>query len=242
MTTLHEAQDDYIKHWKKNAEQHFKDGDYDWVASLVEKSGAQRVIEIGCGVGYSTLALANRGIQTLSIDPIPEAISATKELLTRYDVSVGILGDGGKPGMLLKQADVIEDYEEVNQYTQWIDTILICNPGGKLKNGLTEKEKDMLHWGKYSDEQMKEEPIPGLHKWAILIAAARLAKENGKHLIIVDRGTIEDLDPILNVIEISTGMHGIGRTSRSIQAPPADGIQLGESSSELFWGAGLYKP
>lgn len=242
MTTLHEAQDDYIKHWKKNAEQHFKDGDYDWVASLVEKSGAQRVVEIGCGVGYSTLALANRGIQTLSIDPIPEAISATKELLTRYGVSVGILGDEGKPGMLLKQADVIEDYEEVNQYTQWIDTILICNPGGKLENCLTEKEKDMLHWGKYSDEQMKEETIPGLHKWAILIAAARLAKENGKHLIIVDRGTIEDLDPILNVIEISTGMHGIGRTSRSIQAPPADGIQLGESSFELFWGAGLYKP
>ena len=56
MATLHDAQKDYINRWKKNAEQHFKDGDYDWVASLVEKSGAQRILEIGCGVGYSTLA------------------------------------------------------------------------------------------------------------------------------------------------------------------------------------------
>lgn len=58
---------DYIKRWKKNTKQHFKDGDYEWVASLVEKSGAKRIIEIGCSVGYSTLALANRGVQVLSI-------------------------------------------------------------------------------------------------------------------------------------------------------------------------------
>ena len=43
MATLHEAQDDYIKRWKKNAEQHFNDCDYDWVASLVAKAGAQRI-------------------------------------------------------------------------------------------------------------------------------------------------------------------------------------------------------
>ena len=30
MATLHEAQKDYINRWKKNAEQHFKDGDYEY--------------------------------------------------------------------------------------------------------------------------------------------------------------------------------------------------------------------
>ena len=39
MATLHEAQEDYIKHWKKNAEQHFKDGDYDWIASCSGEQG-----------------------------------------------------------------------------------------------------------------------------------------------------------------------------------------------------------
>ena len=92
LATLHEAQEDYIKHWKKNAEQHFRDGDYDWVASLAEKSGTQRILEIGCGVGYSTLALANRGIQALSIDPIPEAIDETSKLLESFGISVGATG------------------------------------------------------------------------------------------------------------------------------------------------------
>ena len=48
------------------------------MASLIVNFGAQRVLEIGCGVGYSTLALANKGIQALSIDPILEAIEETK--------------------------------------------------------------------------------------------------------------------------------------------------------------------
>lgn len=243
MPTLHEAQEDYIKRWKRNSEQHFKDGDYDWVASLVEKAGGQRVLEIGCGVGYSTLALGNRGIQALSIDPIPEAIDETKKLLESYGISVGILGEGTKLGMVLKQADVIGDFSEVSRYTQWIDLILICNPGGKLEMDLTEKELDMLHWGHYSDEQMKEETAPSLHKWAVMIAAARLAKENRKKLIIVDRGSIENLDPVLEVMQISTGMKGVGRAKREIKSAPADGIQLdGRSAGKMFWGAGLYKP
>lgn len=242
MSTLHEAQVDYINRWRKNAEQHFKDGDYDWVASLVEKSDAKRILEIGCGVGFSTLALANRGIQSLSIDLIPEAINATKELLREYDISVGILGEEGKPGMLLKQIDVIENYDEVSKYLKWVDLVLICNPGGKIETDLTLKEIEMLHWGHYSDEQMAEETVPALHKWAILITAARLAKENGKQLIIVDRGTPEELDSVLSIIPISTGVRGKGRTSREIQLPPEDGIRFDCCNSVLYWGAGWYIP
>ena len=51
MATLREAQEDYIKLWNQNAEQHFIHKDYDWVASLVEKTGAKTILEIGCGVG-----------------------------------------------------------------------------------------------------------------------------------------------------------------------------------------------
>lgn len=242
MVTLHEAQEDYLTRWRKIAEQHFKDGDYDWVASLVEKSGAKRILEIGCSVGLSTLALANRGIQALSIDPIPEAIIETKMLLKENGISVGILGEEGKPGMLLKQIDAIENYDEVSTYLQWVDLVLICNPGGKLETDLTEKEIEMLHWGHYSDEQMKEEKTQGLHKWAVLIAATRLAKENGKQLIIVDRGSLEELSAILSIIPISTGMIGKGTTQRKRQPPPKDGIQLDGCDSESYWGAGWYEP
>lgn len=242
MITLHEAQENYINRWRNNAEQHFRNGDYDWVASLVEKSGAKRILEIGCGVGLSTLALANRGIQALSIDPIPEAIEDTKQLLMEYGISVGILGEEGKPGMLLKQIDAIDNFDEVSKYIQWIDLVLICNPGGKMEANLTEREIEMLHWGHYSDEQMKEEKTQALHKWAILIAAARLAKENGKQLIVVDRGSPEELDSVLNAISDYTCMNGQGRSWRRIQPPPKNGIQLDGSEFEMYWGAGWLKP
>lgn len=243
MITAYKAQKDYIERWKHNSLQHFVDGDYDWAASLVEKAGAKRVLEIGCGVGHSTLALANRGIQALSIDTIPEAISETRKLLESYGISVGILGDESKPDMLLCQDDVIENYHKVADQTKWVDLILICNPGGKLETDLTEKEIDMLHWGQYSDEQMKEEPVPGLHKWAILIAAARLAKEGHKKLMIIDRGTPEEVDAVLNIIPISTGMRGMGKISRPIKSAPANGIKIGkEKTEQLIWEAGLFAP
>lgn len=242
MATLHEAQEDYIKRWKFNSLQHFNDGDYDWVASLVVKAGGQRILEVGCGVGYSTLALANRDIQALSIDPIPEAIAETRKLLESFGISVGVLGEGTKPGMLLKQVDVIENYQEVSTYTEWIDLILICNPGGKLETDLTKREIEMLHWGKYSDGQMKEETATSLHKWAVLIAAAKLAKDNKKKLMIVDRGNLQDLDAVLDVMAFSTGLTGIRKASRKIRSAPVDGIQLGDASNEqLYWGAGLYE-
>ena len=112
MTTLHEAQVDYINRWNKNALQHFKDGDYDWVASLVEKSKAKSVLEIGCGSGYSTLALANKGIKVQAIDSIPEAIEATKRLLDQHCFSVNVSEMVEKPSILLNQKDLIEDFQE----------------------------------------------------------------------------------------------------------------------------------
>lgn len=242
MTTLHEAQVDYINRWNKNALQHFKDEDYDWVASLVEKSNAKSVLEIGCGVGYSTLALANKGIKVRAIDSIPEAIEVTKGLLDQYLFSVSVSEMEEKPNILLNQKDLIEDFQEVSSNISSIDTILLCNPGGKLETDLTPKEIEMLKWGKYSDEQMAEENVLVLHKWALLLASSRLAKENGKRLIVVERGTIDELKSVLSIIEIVSGMCGVRNAIRPIKNPPSDGIQLGESGSDLLWGAGLYEP
>ena len=81
--------------------------------------------------------------------------------------------------MLLKRADVIEDYSLVSEYIQWIDLILICNPGGKLESDLTENELKMLHWGHYSEEQMKEETVPSLHKCVNFLKKVRLNKAYG---------------------------------------------------------------
>lgn len=51
-----------------------------------------------------------------------------------------------------------------------------------------------------------------------------------------------ELDSVLDVMASSTGLTGIGKTSRKIRSALVDGIQLGDASNEqLYWGAGLYE-
>ena len=52
--------------WQLEAEKHWRAGDYAWMASLLN---AERVLEIGCGVGYSTLALRHSGLNVLTLEP-----------------------------------------------------------------------------------------------------------------------------------------------------------------------------
>jgi SAM-dependent methyltransferase len=53
--------------WQQEAEKHWRAGDYAWMAGLVD-AGA-RVLEIGAGVGYSTLALSQRAAAVWTIEP-----------------------------------------------------------------------------------------------------------------------------------------------------------------------------
>ena len=243
MPTLHEAQLDYIQHWKYNAYQHFIDGDYDWVANLIKQKGIQRLLEIGCGVGFSTLAIAYKGIQALSIDIIPEAIQNTEKLLTENAVLNTILGEGNGAQVALKQTDLFIEAENIKKWVKQfqIELILICNPGGKVETDLTLQEKKILRWGHFTDDQIKRESVPLLHKWAVLLAAAKIALETRTLLMIVDRGSLTDIDYILNTIEVVANLKGLARTGRKIRATPEKGIQLGNSiNDQLYWGAGLY--
>lgn len=53
--------------WQQEAEKHWRAGDYAWMSSLVDAQA--RVLEVGCGVGYSTLALSQRVPAVLTIEP-----------------------------------------------------------------------------------------------------------------------------------------------------------------------------
>lgn len=243
MTTLQEAQKDYICRWDHNARQHFIEGDYDWVADLVSKAGVKRVLEIGCGSGYSTLALVNRGIKVISIDSNPIAIKETIELLQKYGFSVDEAGcDNEETSILIKSANAIEDFVEASSYAYWAEMILICNPGGKLEEELSSKEREMLTWGHYPDEQIEQESVFVLHKWAILLSAARMAKEYGKPLMIVERGGVQELNAILEAIQIGSRMECVDTACRAIKPAPSNGIKLGNDTGKVFWGVGLYLP
>lgn len=66
---------DFLGYWQREGAATERRGDYDWMASLIP---GRRVLEIGCGPGYSTKALVNRGLSVLSLDTLPECIAAAK--------------------------------------------------------------------------------------------------------------------------------------------------------------------
>lgn len=80
---------DFLDYWRKEGESYAKHGDYDWMASLIP---GKRILEIGCGLGFGTLALARRGVAVLAVDSMTECLEATRERLAAVpDADVTLL-------------------------------------------------------------------------------------------------------------------------------------------------------
>ena len=69
---------DFLAYWESEGQAYVKRGDYDWMAALVP---GQRVLEIGCGLGFGTQALVKRGLAVLTLDSLPECLEATRHRL-----------------------------------------------------------------------------------------------------------------------------------------------------------------
>lgn len=70
---------EFMAYWEAEGQAYVRRGDYDWMAGLIP---GQRVLEIGCGVGYSTAALLGRELAVLAIDALPECLAATGQRAT----------------------------------------------------------------------------------------------------------------------------------------------------------------
>ncbi len=83
---------DFMGYWEVEGEGYVRRGDYEWMVSLVP---GQRVLEIGCGLGFATQALAARGLSVLVLDSLSECLAATQ---TRVE---------GKQNIAFLQAEVM---------------------------------------------------------------------------------------------------------------------------------------
>lgn len=75
---------EFIGYWETEGQSYVRRGDYAWMAALVP---GRRVLEIGCGVGFATQALAARGLTVLALDALPECLVATRARVTGKDVA-----------------------------------------------------------------------------------------------------------------------------------------------------------
>jgi SAM-dependent methyltransferase len=67
---------EFLGYWEEEGERYVRRGDYAWMAALVP---GHRVLEIGCGLGFSTQAMLARGLAVLAIDSLPESLAATQQ-------------------------------------------------------------------------------------------------------------------------------------------------------------------
>lgn len=82
----------YLQNWRVNANHHRTQGHYVWMAALLD--GYPRTLEIGCGVGHSTLALLKNGHTVVCIEENPHCIAATQALLVEHGYSVAVIERG----------------------------------------------------------------------------------------------------------------------------------------------------
>lgn len=81
---------EFLDYWANEGETYVRHGDYDWMASLVP---GQRVLEIGCGLGFGTAALIQAGKTVLALDTLADCLQATA-------------ARPGTQGVVLLQADL----------------------------------------------------------------------------------------------------------------------------------------
>ena len=75
---------EFLGYWETEGAAYVRHGDYDWMASLVP---GKRVLEIGCGLGFGTQALAARGLAVLAVDTLEECLAASQQRTTGQGVS-----------------------------------------------------------------------------------------------------------------------------------------------------------
>lgn len=82
----------YIKTWRVNSNGHLAQGHYSWMAAKLD--GYPRTLEIGCGIGHSTLALLKQGHSVVCVEENPHCISATQALIAEEGYSVAVITRG----------------------------------------------------------------------------------------------------------------------------------------------------
>jgi SAM-dependent methyltransferase len=141
---LASARGRYATRWEFSSRHFFESGYYNWMADKVRERPA--ILEVGCGVGYSTLTLVQRGHSVIAIDENPDCLRSTKERLEAhgfsvslrfrsdveeapqqtYEVRYGRVPDGASANVILIEGDMLNDpaLKEWLSQTQQFDAVV----------------------------------------------------------------------------------------------------------------------
>lgn len=256
-------EEEYISGWTLSAKQHFDDGDYEWLCDTIQQcfpdGSCKRILELGCGAGYSTLVLLLRDYRVVSVDINAEAVKHTDALIKNHDYASIIKttgdSDNGDTDALLWEIDIVHKLDQIKKWAELqgpqnkIDLIVLCNPGGKISEVFTQRELELLQWGEFANEEIleccKNGDIDLLHKWALIYASCALSQLTNIPLLIVERDIDVEFKNTLKRLESDVEMYMTNLTVRPIKDAPNGGTHLVDASGQtgqLYWGAALFTP
>jgi len=184
----------YAVQWNISAQYFYEQGYYSWMSENL--NGCKSVLEIGCGTGYSTLALAEKGFKVLAIDKNSNCIAKAKELLS----SKGFQDDQ----VIFIEGDVAEDSFRKRLIENYSFEIVVCWNVGTYwgKEMFQYYLPHMLEYG-LDVGQIKANPESSYSE-LIIWEACRIAKAKNTPIHIVDRGgeiINEQTDPYYSMLK-----------------------------------------
>ena len=87
-----------VYEWNVSSQYFYKNEYYNWMADNL--TGHKKVLEIGCGTGYSTLALLEKGFDVIAIEKNEECIRKAEQLVSKSGDFDSIKGKSARPPVL----------------------------------------------------------------------------------------------------------------------------------------------
>ena len=172
----------YAEKWQASSKFFMDNGYYKDMAEILKPF--RTVLELGCGVGYSTLSLINDGHKVTAVEKNPECVLRAKNLL---------LEAGHEADAIFLEGDIVDTaFRNSIIEGQKADVVICWNPGTQQdKDSLQYYVPFMIEYG-LTIEQIIENPASSYTEM-MLWHACKIAKAMCAPMHIIDRcGKIDD--------------------------------------------------
>ncbi|SKC80005.1 class I SAM-dependent methyltransferase [Maledivibacter halophilus] len=191
---------EYSEQWDKSSAFFYNNNDYNWMCGLIKSYNT--VLEIGCGTGYSTLALIKNGHKVIAIEKNEYCMGKAKNLILSNGYKIGDLGDDiGKCDVIFILMDVCDNNSNFIIEAIPFDIVICWNIGTYWSTTMIQNYVPKLMQYGLTLEQIKEAPESSYSEYIIWLCG-RYGKTYNVPVQVVDR-TI-DIDYLNDYIAIKT--------------------------------------
>lgn len=121
---MQQARKDYADGWKNSADYYYKNSDYDWMCSQIEQF--DKVLEIGCGTGESTLSLIEHGHTVIAIEKNEYCLEKAMELIKRKGYTCGTIDDEPKEFNVIFIFGDMSNIDFMSKLIEVVVDVVIC--------------------------------------------------------------------------------------------------------------------